>query len=61
MRVQPMPVKFEVSVVLVGKSLKVTIPKEICQHINLKKGDHISMWADNSHIIIEKKSDKLTV
>lgn len=53
-----MPVKFEVSVVLVGKSLKVTIPKEICQHINLKKGDHISMWADNSHIIIEKKSDK---
>ena len=51
-----MPVKFEVSVVLVGKSLKVTIPKEICQHINLKKGDKINMWADNSHIIIEKKT-----
>jgi AbrB family looped-hinge helix DNA binding protein len=49
------PVKFEVSVVLVGKSLKVTIPKEICEYIGLKKGDTVAMWADNSHIVIEKK------
>jgi bifunctional DNA-binding transcriptional regulator/antitoxin component of YhaV-PrlF toxin-antitoxin module len=48
-------VKFEVSVVLVGKSLKVTIPKEICKHLALKKGDVVSMWADNSHVIIEKQ------
>lgn len=53
--VQAMPVKFEVSVVLVGKSLKVTIPKEICRHLDLKKGDMVLMWADNSHVIIEKK------
>lgn len=53
--VQTLPVKFEVSVVLVGKSLKVTIPKEICRHIDLKKGDIVLMWADNSHVIIEKK------
>jgi AbrB family looped-hinge helix DNA binding protein len=53
--VEIMPVKFTISVVLVGKSLKVTIPKEICEHLNLQKGDQVSMWADNSHIIMEKK------
>jgi antitoxin component of MazEF toxin-antitoxin module len=50
-----MPVKFTVSVVLVGKSLKVTIPKELCEHLELKKGDQVSMWSDNSHIEMEKK------
>jgi len=54
--VQPVPVKFEVSVVLVGKSLKVTIPKEICRHLDLKKGNMVSMWTDNNHVILEKKA-----
>lgn len=53
---EKLPVKFTVSVVLVGKSLKVTIPKELCEHLDLKKGDSISMWADNSHLILEKKA-----
>jgi AbrB family looped-hinge helix DNA binding protein len=56
--VEQMPVKFEVSVVLVGKSLKVTIPKEICAHLDLKKGDIVLMWADNSHVVLEKKKIK---
>jgi molybdopterin-binding protein len=54
--VEQMPVKFTISVVLVGKSLKVTIPKELVEHLGLEKGDQVSMWADNSHIIIEKKA-----
>ncbi len=53
--VEKMPVKFTVSVVLVGKSLKVTIPKELCEHLKLSKGDQVSMWADNSHLVLEKK------
>jgi len=53
--VQALPVKFQMSVVLVGKSLKVTIPKEICEYLGLKKGDVVSLWADNSHIIMEKR------
>ena len=53
--VHAMPVKFEVSVVLVGKSLKVTIPKEVCRHLGLKKGDVVLMWADNTHVVLEKK------
>ena len=50
-----MPVKFEISVVQVGKSLKVTIPVEITRHLNIKKGDIVSMWVDNGNLIIEKK------
>ena len=50
-----MPVKFNVSVVLVGKSLKITVPKEVCQYLGLKKGDSVDMWVDNSHLIVEKK------
>ena len=54
--VETVPVKFEISVVLVGKSLKVTIPKELCKHLDLKKGDIIEMWSDNSHVILAKKA-----
>jgi antitoxin component of MazEF toxin-antitoxin module len=49
------PVKFEISVVLVGKSLKVTLPKEIARHVNLEKGDVVEMWCDDHQIIIQKK------
>jgi AbrB family looped-hinge helix DNA binding protein len=51
-----LPVKFNVSVVQVGKSLKITIPKEICEYLDLKKGDTVSMWVDDSHLVVEKKS-----
>ncbi len=51
-----MPVKFEIKVVQVGNSLKITVPKEIARHMSLKKGDVVSMWADNSHVVIEKKA-----
>jgi antitoxin component of MazEF toxin-antitoxin module len=50
-----MPVKFEIKVVQVGNSLKITIPKELSRHLELKKGDTVSMWSDNSHVILEKK------
>jgi bifunctional DNA-binding transcriptional regulator/antitoxin component of YhaV-PrlF toxin-antitoxin module len=54
--VMVMPVKFEVSVIQNEKSLRVTIPKELAAHLELKKGDSVVMWADNSHVILEKKS-----
>ena len=53
--VMEMPVKFEVSVMQVGSSLRITIPKEVATHLGLKKGNMVSMWVDNSHVIIEKK------
>jgi len=53
--VLPMPLKIEISVVEVGKSLKITIPVVIAKHLNLKKGDTVLMSVDDSHIIVEKK------
>jgi AbrB family looped-hinge helix DNA binding protein len=50
-----MPIKFELSVMQVGSSLRITIPKEIAQYLDLKKGDVVLMWTDNSHVILGKK------
>jgi bifunctional DNA-binding transcriptional regulator/antitoxin component of YhaV-PrlF toxin-antitoxin module len=50
-----MPVKFEVSVMEVGKSVRITIPIELKKHLELKKGDTVVMWSDNSHVVLEKK------
>lgn len=50
-----MPVKFEISVVQVGNSLKITVPKEVARHVGLEKGSKVDLWVDNDHIIVEKK------
>jgi len=52
-----LPVKFEVSVMQVGGSLRITIPKEIGKHLNLVKGDLVELWVDNHSIIMEKKNE----
>ena len=53
-----MPVKFEISVVLVGKSLKITIPVEVAKHLDIEKGDTVLLWVDNQHIVVEKKQEE---
>ena len=50
-----MPIRFEISVVQVGKSLKITIPIEVAKHLQIKKGDVVDLWVDNNHMIVEKK------
>jgi len=52
-----MPVKFEVSAMQVGTSIRITLPKEVREHLNVHKGDKLVMYADNSHVIIEKKKE----
>lgn len=54
-KVTDMPIKIEVSVMQVGTSLRITIPKEVAAHLDLKKGDKVQFWADNSHVYLEKK------
>lgn len=53
-----MPIRFEVSVMQVGNSLRITIPKQVAQHLEIKKGDKLVMYSDNGHIILEKKGEK---
>jgi len=50
-----MPIKFEVSVMQVGNSLRITVPKEVARHLQLKKGDKLTMYSDNAHVVLEKK------
>jgi putative addiction module antidote len=50
-----MPIKFELSVMQVGNSLRVTIPKEVAKHLDIQKGDTVEMWVDNSTILMKKK------
>jgi AbrB family looped-hinge helix DNA binding protein len=49
-----LPVKFRISVVQVGKSLKITVPKELCDHLGLKKGDKVEVWTDDNELVVRK-------
>lgn len=46
----PMPVEFEVSLVQVGNSLRVTIPKEVVRALGLKKGQKLGLVLTDSEI-----------
>jgi AbrB family looped-hinge helix DNA binding protein len=48
------PVKFEVSILKTGSSLRITIPKEIARYLGLAKGDKVSVYANDHRMITEK-------
>jgi len=50
-----LPVKFDMKVVKIGSSLRVTIPKQIADYLNIKEGNTLSIYADNSRIIMERE------
>lgn len=50
-----MPVEFEISVVKVGNSLRMTIPKQIAKAMNLSKGDILLVSMTNGDMIVRKK------
>jgi len=54
-----MPIKFEVSVMQVGSSLRITIPRQVANHLDIKKGDKLVMYSDNSHVVLAKKKQDL--
>jgi putative addiction module antidote len=49
-----MAVKFKIKVVKIGNSLRITIPKEVAEAINLKAGDLVDISLENSCIIVHK-------
>lgn len=52
-----MPIEFEISVVKVGNSLRMTIPKEIAKAMNLKKKDTVLVTMNNGHMLVRKKEN----
>ncbi len=50
-----MPVEFDVSVVKVGNSFRVTIPKEIVKELRLKKGSRLRVWINLDEDIVLTK------
>ena len=54
-RVLKMPVEFEISVVKVGNSLRMTIPKPITKAMNLSKGDTLLVCMTNGDMIVRKQ------
>jgi AbrB family looped-hinge helix DNA binding protein len=49
------PVKFKVSAMEVGSSLRITVPKELASHLNIEEGDKVVLWANNSRVVLEKE------
>lgn len=49
-----MPVEFEVKVVKIGNSLRITIPKEICKAVDLKEGSTVGLTVTNGDFRVRK-------
>jgi antitoxin component of MazEF toxin-antitoxin module len=49
-----MPVEFEVSLIQVGNSLRVTIPIEVVRALGLKKGMKLGLSLTDSEIKLRK-------
>ncbi len=49
-----MPVEFEVKVVKIGNSLRMTIPKEVCKAMDLKEGSTIGLTMTNGDFRVRK-------
>ncbi len=50
-----MPIEFEISVVQVGNSLRMTIPKQIAKAMKLVKGDTLIVSMTNGDMIVKKQ------
>lgn len=50
-----MPIPFKVKVVRIGASLRITIPKPIAEHLNIKEGDTVILVVENSEIRVKKQ------
>ena len=52
-----MVLKFKRSIVESAGSLRVNIPKEIAEFLNLNKGDMVYIYLDDKKMVLEKKVD----
>ncbi len=50
-----MPIIFKIKAVKVGNSIRMTIPKEIVEHLQIKKGDVLEVSVTNGEMSVKKK------
>jgi len=50
-----MPITFKVKAVKIGNSIRMTIPKEIVEYLEIKEGDILLVSVTDKQIIVKKK------
>jgi putative addiction module antidote len=51
-----MPIVFKIKVVRVGNSLRITIPKEVVDALELREGDTVGITLTDSEFMVKKIS-----
>jgi len=51
-----MPIEFEIKVVRVAGSLRMTIPKEIAKALSIEAGDTVLVSTNDTTMLVKKKA-----
>jgi antitoxin component of MazEF toxin-antitoxin module len=49
-----MPVEFKIKLVRIGNSLRMTLPKEVCEALGVKEGTLLGVSVADSHAVVRK-------
>ena len=49
-----MPVPFKVKAVKIGNSIRMTIPKQIAEYLNINEGDTLKITVQNNEMVVKK-------
>ena len=49
-----MPVPFKVKAVKIGNSIRMTIPKQIAEYLNINEGDSLEIIVQNNEMVVKK-------
>jgi len=52
-----MPLRIKIKAVKIGSSTRMTIPKEVCEALNIKPGDILNVGLTNGSMIVEKAQE----
>lgn len=52
-----MPVEFEMTAVMIGSSMRLTIPKEVVKCLGIKAGDKLIITVPDDNTFVVKKGE----
>ncbi len=55
-----MPIPFKVKAVKIGNSIRMTIPKQIVDYLNIKSGDTLKVTVQDSEILVKKAKQQIS-